>query len=246
MRHRRPFGDGAVDVGGAEHRVHILPRQRQPRRDHQQRDVLGERLGDAGECVLDAGARLGREHAVALAALDAGVAVGQAHADALLPAQDGTDVERGAGLDQRVARIAGEKLGALALENFGDDGRAVHEVASLVARIASAADDDASSLAFSKYELYSTPPPASNSSGMTPDRTKTSGGPQSPRSGSPVLDHAMTPTWVCASRAANARADAAEGQALGSRGTMPPSVSSNACTTWRVCGGKAGHLRGSA
>jgi hypothetical protein len=39
---------------------------------------------------------------------------------------------------------------------------------------------------------YSTPPPASNSSGMTPDRIRTSGGPQSPSSGSPVLDHAIT------------------------------------------------------
>src|SRR6266446_6304549 len=46
---------------------------------------------------------------------------------------------------------------------------------------------------------------------MTPVRTRTTGGPQSPRSGSPVRDQAMTPTWVCASRAANDRADAAEG-----------------------------------
>ena len=58
---------------------------------------------------------------------------------------------------------------------------------------------------------YSTPPPASNSSGITPVRTRTSGGPQSPRSGSPVLDHAMTPAWVPASRFARPRADAAEG-----------------------------------
>jgi hypothetical protein len=41
---------------------------------------------------------------------------------------------------------------------------------------------------------YSTPPPASYSSGMTPVRTRTSGGPQSPRSGSPVRDQASTPT----------------------------------------------------
>jgi hypothetical protein len=40
-------------------------------------------------------------------------------------------------------------------------------------------------------------------------RTKTSGGPQSPRSGLPVRDQAMTPTWVCASRAASARAPTA-------------------------------------
>ena len=72
---------------------------------------------------------LGGEYAILLAALDAGIAVGHADADALLPAQDGPDVERGAGLDQRIARIAGEELGSLAPENFGDDGGAVHVLA---------------------------------------------------------------------------------------------------------------------
>jgi hypothetical protein len=41
---------------------------------------------------------------------------------------------------------------------------------------------------------YSTPPPVSYSWGMTPVRTKRTGGPQSPSSGSPVRDQAMTPT----------------------------------------------------
>ncbi len=159
MRHRRPFGDGTIDVGGAEHRVHVLACQRQARRDHQQRDVLGERLGDAGECVLDAGSGLRREHAVALAALDAAVAVREPDADALLPAQDGTDVERGAGLDQRIARIAGEKLGALALENFGDDGGAVHEhVPPVMAAFASAVGSGASALCL-ESELSPLPSP---------------------------------------------------------------------------------------
>src|SRR5262249_25033989 len=94
--------------------------------NHQHRHVLGVGLGDAGKGVLDAGAGLRREHAVAPAALDAAVAVGHADADALLPAQDRPDVERGAGLDQRIARIAGEKLRALALENLGNDFGAVH------------------------------------------------------------------------------------------------------------------------
>ena len=87
----------------------------------QHRDILGIGLGDAGERVLDAGAGLRGEHAVALAALDAGVAVRDADADALLPAQDGADIERGARLDQRIARIAGQELRALALEDFGDE-----------------------------------------------------------------------------------------------------------------------------
>src|SRR5499433_1558068 len=126
MRERGPLGDRPVDVGGAEYRPDILPRQRQPGRNHQQRDVLGKGLGDARKGVLDAGSGLGGENAVALAALDAGVAVRQADADALLPAQNRTDVERGAGLDQRVAGIAGEELRSLAPEDFGDYGGAVH------------------------------------------------------------------------------------------------------------------------
>jgi hypothetical protein len=88
VRQRRPLGDGAVDVGGAEYRPQILPRQRQPRRDQQHRHVLGIGLRDAWERVLDAGAGLRREHAVHLGALDAAIAVRQADADALLPAQD--------------------------------------------------------------------------------------------------------------------------------------------------------------
>src|SRR6185295_20395395 len=63
-----------------------------------------------------------------LAALDAAVAVGEADADALLPAQDRPDIQRRARLDDLVARIAGEEFGALALEDFCNDLRAVHGV----------------------------------------------------------------------------------------------------------------------
>src|SRR5262245_50237974 len=126
MRQRRPLGDRPVDIGGAEYRPDILSRQRQPGRNDQQRDVLGKGLGNAGKGVLDARSGLDGEYAVAPAALDAGIAVRQADADALLPAQDRTDVERGAGLDQGVARIAGEKLRSLAPKDFGDDGGAIH------------------------------------------------------------------------------------------------------------------------
>jgi hypothetical protein len=122
----RPFGDRPVHVGCAEYRAHVLARQRQPGGNHEQRDVLGKRLGDPRKGILDAGTRLRGEYAIALAALDAGVTVRQADAHALLPAEDRANVEGGAGLDQRVARIAREKLRALAPEDFGDDGGAVH------------------------------------------------------------------------------------------------------------------------
>ena len=114
MRQRRPLGDRPVDLGSAEDRPDILSRQRQPGRNDQERDVFGKGLGDAGKGVFDAGPGLGGEYAVALAALDTGIAVREADADALLPAQNRTDVERGAGLDQRVAGIAGEELRSLA------------------------------------------------------------------------------------------------------------------------------------
>ena len=126
MRQRRPLGDRAIHVGGAEHRPHVLPGERQAAGDDQQRHVLGIGLRDAGKRVLDAGAGLRREYAVALAALDAAVAVGKSDADALLPAQDRPDAQRRARLDDGVARIAGEEFGALALEDFGNDLRAVH------------------------------------------------------------------------------------------------------------------------
>src|SRR5262249_6062441 len=126
MRQRRPLGDRPIDVRGAEDRPDILSGQRQPGRNDQERDVLGKGLSDAGKGVLDAGTGLGGEYAVALAAPDTGIAVRQANADALLPAENRTDVERGAGLDQRVAGIAGEELRSLAPKDFGDDGGAVH------------------------------------------------------------------------------------------------------------------------
>ena len=56
------------------------------------------------------------------------IAVGEADADALLPAEDRADVEGGAALDQRVARIGGEEVRAFAAEDFSDDVCAVHGV----------------------------------------------------------------------------------------------------------------------
>ena len=103
-----------------------MPRQRQTCGNDEKGDVLGKGLRHAREGVLDAGARLRSEDAVALAALDAGIAVRQADADALLPAQNRPDVERRAGLDQGVAGIARKKLGPLAPEYFCNNSSTVH------------------------------------------------------------------------------------------------------------------------
>jgi hypothetical protein len=78
-------------------------------------------------------------------------------------------------------------------------------------------------------ERYSTPPLESNSSGIVPVRNS-SAGCQSPSSGSPVRDHAMTPACWDARRAANARAEPADGQVFGSAATIPSSRCSKVCT----------------
>jgi hypothetical protein len=60
--------------------------------------------------------------------VDARIAVRDTNADALLPAKDGAHVERGAGLDQRIARVAGQEARAFALEDLRDQSGAVHDI----------------------------------------------------------------------------------------------------------------------
>jgi hypothetical protein len=104
----------------------VLAFRRKAGRNHQHRHILGIGLRHAGEGILDPRPMLGGEDAVLLAGANAAEAVRHAHAHALLPAEDGTDVELGAGIDQRIARIAGEKLGPLALEDLCDDVGTFH------------------------------------------------------------------------------------------------------------------------
>ncbi len=125
-RHGRPLGDRRIDLGGAEGRADMLARRVEAGRDDQQRHVFRIGLGDAGEGVFDAGPVLGSEDAVLLAAADARIAVGHADADALLAAEDRPDVDLRAGVDQRVAGITGEEIGALALDDFSNDVGALH------------------------------------------------------------------------------------------------------------------------
>ena len=126
VRHGGPLGDTAVDFRGPEGRPDILPLGRKSGRDDQHRHILGIGLRHARKRVLDAGPVLGRKHAVLPAAPNARIAIRHADADAFLPAQDRPDVELGTGFDQRIARIAGEERGSLALENFRDDIGTIH------------------------------------------------------------------------------------------------------------------------
>src|SRR6516225_2329348 len=130
MRHGGPLGDAAVDVGSPEGRADILPLRREASRNDQHRHVLGKRLRDAREGILDAGAVLRGEDPVLHPAADARIAVRHADTDTLLPAEDRPYVDLGTGLDQRIARIAGQEGRTLAPENLGDDVGAVHELGS--------------------------------------------------------------------------------------------------------------------
>src|SRR5262249_38325377 len=112
-------------------RLEVMTCERQRRRHDHHRHILGEGLCDAREGILDARPGLRGEDTVALAAADARVPIRDSDADALLPAQNGADIERGARLDQRIARVAGEKARAFALENLGDQSSAVHGVSSI-------------------------------------------------------------------------------------------------------------------
>jgi hypothetical protein len=69
---------------------------------------------------------LGGEHAVAFAAFDSRIAVREANPDTLLPTQYRSNVQSSACFDERIARIAREKLRTLAFKNFGNDCGAVH------------------------------------------------------------------------------------------------------------------------
>jgi hypothetical protein len=116
---RRPFGYGPKVL----HRVER--RRREAAADavagnEQYRNVIAEHLRCAGKAVLDPGAALHREHAGALAVAGAADAVGDADPDALLAAHDRPDADLGAGIDERLARIADQVLDPFSLENARD------------------------------------------------------------------------------------------------------------------------------
>ena len=116
---RRPFGHGAKIL----HRIEGWRRKTPADAiagNEQHRDIVAEDLGGAGKRVLDAGSALHRKHAGALAVGRAADAVGNADADALLTAHDRRDADRGAGVDQCLARIANEMFYSLGLKNTCD------------------------------------------------------------------------------------------------------------------------------
>jgi hypothetical protein len=77
-------------------------------------------LRDPGERVLDARSALRCEDADRLAVRRAADTVGDPRADTLLAADDGTDAEFGAAVDQQVAGITDEMLDALGPQGTRD------------------------------------------------------------------------------------------------------------------------------
>ena len=123
---RAPLGDAAVVQRGAE--VGVRPGRAAGRAAGQDEDRhrVGEGVRDAAVGVLDAGARLGDDDAVAAAVHHARVAVGHVDRRALGARHHGPDADRRRGLDQRVVRVAEEVLGALRLQDARDRVVASH------------------------------------------------------------------------------------------------------------------------
>src|ERR1700741_5116297 len=120
------FGNDRKTAGGTERRRDVLPFGRETAGNDQQRHVLGISLRYSGEGVLDSGAMLGCKHAVLSAAADSREPIGHADPNPLLATDDRSNVDRGASVDHGITGITGEKLGSLALEDFGDDFGAIH------------------------------------------------------------------------------------------------------------------------
>ena len=123
---------GLGDVLEVEERVevrtHINVAARIPGREHHDRHRIGIRLGHAPKGVLRARAVLHREHTNPLAGRDPADRVGHVQSRPFLAHDNGADVRRRGGLDDRVDGVSDEEGHALALEYLCDGGGHVHTV----------------------------------------------------------------------------------------------------------------------
>ena len=126
VRQRGPFCDGTEHLGRAENRMVILLLESVTGRNNQHRHVLRKGLRHAGESVLRARPLLRYKHAIPAPAHHAREAVCNTHAHALLATQYRANIYLRGRINERVARIAREHLGSLALEDFCDDVSPVH------------------------------------------------------------------------------------------------------------------------
>src|SRR5215471_20034260 len=130
-RHRHlldPFGDVAEIEGRVEVRANLVDVAGIPGRQDDDRAGIAKGLRDAAKGILGAGAVLHRKDADAVTRGDFGDRVAHMQADALLAHHDRADVGLRRGLDDRVDRIADQKLDALALQDFGDGVGDLHGI----------------------------------------------------------------------------------------------------------------------
>ena len=85
--------------------------------NQQDRNVVAENLRGTWKRVLDARSALHREHAGALAVGRSADAVGDANAYTFLAANNRSDSDLGAGIDERLAGITNQMFDALFLED---------------------------------------------------------------------------------------------------------------------------------
>jgi hypothetical protein len=91
--------------------------------DHEYWDRVGECLGNAGECVLDASSLLHRADPDPPAASHPAESIRNVYNDPLRPCHDWPDALGRAGVDQVMRGVAREEVNALAFENLRN-GRA--------------------------------------------------------------------------------------------------------------------------
>jgi hypothetical protein len=86
--------------------------------DHEHRDRIGECLGNAGECILDASSFLHRADADPPAARHSAESIRDVYDDSLRPGHDRPDFLGRAGVDQVMRRVTREEVNAFAFENL--------------------------------------------------------------------------------------------------------------------------------
>jgi hypothetical protein len=104
-----------------EYRAYALALCRFAGRQHQDWDVIGERLCDTGERIFGPGSMLANEYADAVTARDATEAVGNRKSNPFLPAHDRTYPDLRARFDQIVVWITRDEFDAFPFQNFRND-----------------------------------------------------------------------------------------------------------------------------
>ena len=117
---------------GVELRRHVDRVSWIPCRQHDDWGGVRIRLRDAAECVLGARPVLHRENADGAAGGDAADGVRHMEPGAFLADDDGADIGRGRGLDDRVDRVADQELDTLSLQDFRYRRRTVHRLHALL------------------------------------------------------------------------------------------------------------------